>query len=446
MGINDEGDWLAEEQFDAAPPKPRRGTAGAGGPRSAVRRWWPVLPVGLAILVGAVLVIRGSGSPTDSARPGPAVSIASIASAHSTPEPSTALTPTSTATGARTGPVRSTSSADPTTNPVTVTRLRGPIVDTTADWELLGVSYDGTLVRIEPAKGLVTTTAPPPAPPDADYSNTSLLDLLAVPGQTLVSIGMSGTVRRFVVEDGEPARPAGGLLAVANQIWPGPKPGQWWVGGANLVTPNPAPGSNLNPEAVVLVGSDGQPAGQWRQVPGGAGGSWSSDGVGGLLYSAAGGVYRVGEDGPRLVTSGEVEAISNGRLFTVECDDKLTCAALIVDARSGARRPLPDLSMDRQPARVVLSPDGKLLASWSWQSDGTKVAAIHNLDNGHTVRLDSIQFGSHNDLVFSPDDRYLFSSGDAGEIIAIATTTGKSQTFDRQLPRIEYLTVRGTGR
>ena len=97
--------------------------------------WWPVLALLVAVVAGAVLVLRG-GAPSPSAGAPAPTARTSPPSATDTSVPSGEPSPTAL------------------TTPVTVTDLGHPLLGTSAGWELFARA-DDRLIRIQPALGRV---------------------------------------------------------------------------------------------------------------------------------------------------------------------------------------------------------------------------------------------------------------------------------------------------
>ena len=431
------GDWLEEEPFEV-PPAAMTAAAPAGRPgRGPRRRNWIVLAVCLMVAAGVVVVlVRGAAGPLASDQ-SIADSSSSAVRSSSRPGGTSSKPITSSNPTVATSTRRSRSSTSSTSSaPVRVTDVGHPLLDTSSDWTLFTYDQEGRLTKVEPAKGLVTVS-------DTDGSavltrgirNFGSDGLISVPGTTFVGSSATNGQGRYLFEDGKPGRPVEGLLASAGQVFPGPHPGQWWVADPSRM---PSPAFPLR--EAVLVGSDGRELGLRRAVPQAEVGQWSGDGSGGLLYSTAGGVYRVDAEGARRLSSGSLLAVSNGRFLTVECDRTLRCGAELVEVGSGRRRPLPELPTGIWQGE--LSPDGQMVLVTTLRDRGSPEYYLVDLRTGDSRLMDDTHTMWGAQVAFSPDHRYLFAIGSDGRLQAIDTTDGRSVAWGIDIWSIGAVAVR----
>lgn len=430
-------DWLEEEPFEvplaattAEAPASRPGR----GPR---RRNWIVLAACLVIVAGAVvLLVRGSAGPLPSDRPIAADTSSLMVRPSTHPAGTTSKPTTASVPPAATSTRRSTGSAPSTSAPVSVTNVGHPLLGVTADWALFTYDQEGRLTKVEPARGLVTVS---------DTDGSAVLTrgirifggdgLLSVPGMTFVGTSATNGHGRYLFDDGKPGRPVAGLLASAGQVFPGPRPGQWWVADQSWT-----PSSEIPFRAALLVGSDGRELGPRLSVPQAEAGQWWSDGAGGLLYVTAGGVYRVDQEGARRLSSGSLLAVRNGRVLIAQCDQALRCGAQLVEVDSGRRRPLPEL-----PARIwqgELSPDGQMALVTTLGDRGSPEYYLVDLQTGESRLMAETQAMWGAQVAFSPDHRYLFAIGNDARLQAIDTTDGRAVALGVTIWSIGAVTVR----
>ena len=91
------------------------------------------------------------------------------------------------------------------------------------------------------------------------------------------------------------------------------------------------------PLGVVEVDHEGKETGRRFEVPGGV---WPAapDPAGGVVVSAAGGIYHAGPEGSQRVTTGNLVALSERVAVVTECgEDFGDCGLYVVDRVSGAR-------------------------------------------------------------------------------------------------------------
>ena len=141
----------------------------------------------------------------------------------------------------------------------------------------------------------------------------------------------------------------------------------------------------------------GEPTGVTLELPVGLW-SWQVDPNGGLVVSAAGKNYSVGESSIDVIASGELIGLSNAVAVTRDCDGQLRCGLFVTDRRTGTARVVGNAESD--PVLAVVQP------LWGWNGvvpgaispDGTMVGAtivgesapalgLIDLDSGAVVEL-----------------------------------------------------------
>ncbi|MFB9233998.1 hypothetical protein ACFFWC_00355 [Plantactinospora siamensis] len=370
---------------------------GAGRDDRPGRPWLRWLALALAAVVALVLVVRAERRD-----PGPP------AAERSTAAPSTAATSASAVGPVGSGPA--------------VTELGHPLFGGTAGWELFGRGPDA-VVRIEPAPGRVSVTAVP------GLASGGPVSFLAGPGR--VVIRPLDRVPGYAVPDGRPAQALTGALAEEGPLIPGPEPGTGWL---------------TREHRYELVGLDGQARNVALDQPTLDGGGFvEPDGAGYPLFTGTGGSYSVRPDGIRRLTSGAVLAVGRTRALARECDERYRCATVVVDRRTGARRPLPGRLPSALQVGGSVSPDGNRAALLVEQPPLRPMVHLIDLNTGADrpldARIESASF-DESQYAWSPDGRFLFLLDADGELHATETNSGRSGKVDLGLPRLTQLAVR----
>jgi hypothetical protein len=141
------------------------------------------------------------------------------------------------------------------------------------------------------------------------------------------------------------------------------------------------------------------------------------------------------------------------RWLAFECDERLSCARVVIDRATRTRHRLASSadSTDQNPGTI--SPDGKT-AALLLPSDGVSPNGIQlvDLDSGAERPVEVIPNSTGNQLdrdpswVWSPDSRWLFVIDDSGRVIIINRATGRATPLRTQLPSVDHLALRhGTG-
>ncbi|GIH14773.1 hypothetical protein [Rugosimonospora africana] len=372
-------------------------------PKPPWRRW---LPVAAVVVVAAVAVVaavtRGTGgSPSATSRPSSTV-------------------PESTLP-AQAGPAASVD-AVATPSPL-VSQAGRPLLGVTAGWELLGQGSGG-VVRVEFARGRITSTAVPPILSGGPVS--------FVAGPDWAMVRPLDLVPGYLVPDGQPARPLYGPLARTGPAVPGPDRNTVWV---------PLAGDD---QTLILVKSDGEPAGPRLTVPPGVVSTVAPDGTGYLVFAGTGGVYAARPDGPHRITTGALIAAGPTRWLTWECDDRYRCAAVVIDRATGARRTVDIPLAQQTTVRGVISPDGSRAALIESGPNGSVTVGLYDLASGSTsygVQV-SPALSDPDSMVWSPDSRWLFIAGDDGALYPVDPATGEVHNLGVVLPHLTRLAVR----
>lgn len=415
---------------------PTGDTTGAERPRRGWPRWWPLLPLGLAALLLVILVAQKPAvplaqqpPPTETSPPATLAGTPTVTSPRS-PTPSLILLPGPTS-GARVSSIPGTPGATPpptTTSAVRQTRVGKPILGITADWELFAAGPQ-SLVRIQPAKGLLTVTR-------------SVGAAGAIPGQLRIGVdtgqvlvtgdGMAGV--GYLVPDGRPATPLPVELASVQQLWPGPGSGQWWANGGQ---PDP-------PWTARVVRLDSGATGRTVRVPADSpAGVWTGDGDRGLLYTVDNQIYRVDSDGPMLLHHGTLLAVGRNKLLIDDCDEQLRCGMGVLDGTDGHWQPVPAISGLTTYGVTAMSGDGRFaVADLLGEPEPDHVLLI-DLTTGDTRKIAiAIGYSAATMVAFAPDDSWLFLADSAGKLHAVDVKTGREHPLGIDLPKVSAIAIR----
>jgi len=159
------------------------------------------------------------------------------------------------------------------------------------------------------------------------------------------------------------------------------------------------------------------------------------DGLGGLVASAPGGVYRLtAAGGAARLAPGALVDVSNGHVLEERCDADLRCRYWVHDLRAGTERPGPELSSQSGPGGLAggsatISPDGAWVARLrpvgapTGGSFGTPTELTVTGADGATVDLGVVAFdcagiGCDGGLRWSPDGSWLFGLRSLDELFA----------------------------
>jgi hypothetical protein len=316
----------------------------------------------------------------------------------------------------------------PARGKVTVTAVGHPLLAIRGDWELFALA-DDAVVRIQPARGRVTTTRFPALDPAGPVS------FLVTGHGALVATPMS-FVPGYLEPDGRAAREIPATLRGHSQVVPGPDADHVWVKAVDDT------GSFM----IRLLGLDGRPVGQDVPAPPNMRDPMLPDGSGHPCIWTTGGIYDVTDHGLDRITTGTLQAVGPTRWLVVECDDHDGCARVVIDKRTGARRTLPGSPLDYFAAGGVISPDGDTAAVFDPNESGM---LLLDLGSGGSWRV-PVRVGGQNltgevSAAWSPDSRWLFLTEDDGTLVAWDSSTGRLHHLGVDLPSVRKIAVRSPG-
>jgi hypothetical protein len=293
-------------------------------------------------------------------------------------------------------------------------------------WELFGRS-DSSMVRIQFARGRVTTTQVP--------GLASSGPVYFVAGLRAALIHPLDFVPSYVVPDGRATRAAPARLSCGGPALPSPDADAVWVpacsGHAHLLYLTILNGERGHltlslPRSTVLISAlpDGQGFGF---VPGYAQASLPSFDV------------RPGE--VTRVSRGPVLAVGPTRWLLGRCPHG-RCRGIVVNRATGVRRRL-SAPVPPQSVPGVISPNGGAAAL---VTPKTKVLALIDLRTGaqRPVQV-PVDYTDLQTMVWSPDSRWLFGIGYGGELWAVNYATGhvyRNLTLDLHIPFLHQLAIR----
>jgi hypothetical protein len=370
-----------------------------GGPArddGSRRPWLKWLPLVLIAGVGLVVYARTSSD------------------SHPDRPPAT-RSPSATTSGASSG------AATPAPTAPVVTEVHRPLLGIEAGWQLYGRGQ-GAVVRIELARGRVTTTAVPA------LQSSGPVSFLVGPDRAVVRPidGVPG----YVVPDGGPAAEATNDFGRDGPMVPGPDPQSVWV-------------TDEEGGRMLLVRFDGRRTGVTLAVPRDAHGFADPDGAGYPLMAANGGVYSLRPDGVRRITTGELLAVGAKHWLARECDERLRCGTVLIEQRTAARRAVRLEPAGADLGRGLISPDGTRAAIWGTGPDGTPRVHLIDLRSGRNVPVDlSVDPGPlPQRMVWSPDNRWLFLVA-GGKLHAVEVATVRAVDLGVELPQLDQIAVR----
>jgi hypothetical protein len=298
---------------------------------------------------------------------------------------------------------------------------RGPQLADAGRWELYGRS-ETEVVRLELRSGRMTRT---PVPPLSAEGPVSFL-----PTGTGILVRPVRGVAGYEVPDGRVAQPLPAALGRGGVMLPGPQPDQVWISGT----------SRFSSRGEMLLAS--LSAGWVRvqaSLPATTIGPVQSDGAGSYYVGSTGGTYVRVPGGYRRISTGTVLAASRGSLLTAECDQKLQCRHLLVDRRTGSRRPVRLLpTFDAGLALVSLSPDARY-AAVAYRL-GTQSPALHLIDlrtgADREVVAGSGAALATGSVAWSPTSDYLAVVGAQGRLLIVATATAENVPLGAESPTV----------
>jgi hypothetical protein len=318
------------------------------------------------------------------------------------------------------------SSADapsPTAPPsVAVTNLGHRLLDVPSDWEVFARGTN-SVVRIELAKGRITTT---PAPELSGGTGVSFI----VGPDRVIAVPMDDQ-NGYQLRDGHRVSELPTAFGPHGPALPGPDPNHVWV-------PTDAGGRS----AMTLIGLDGHPTGQTIRVPEGIG-TAESDGAGYVQFNATGGVYDARPGRVTRITSGALLAIGPTRWLTEECSVEFRCVTAVTNRATGARHTLAVSQGNYSFTGYnngLIAPDGSVAALVRDDGqEGRLLLSLFDLSNGAFRETDVIlnpdqAFSGGGVLAWSPDSRWLFIVADAGRLLALDRESMRVTELSRSLP------------
>jgi len=374
---------------------------------------------GIAVVVGvvvAVVVDQSGGAGGGKGRPKAAGATSSTGVSSTAPSSPPVITPEL--------PVPSAPATAPR-----VVEIGHRVLGATSNWQLV-LYGDGALIRIEMAAGLLHRT---PTPQVLSGGGVSF-----VVGSTTAVLRPFDAVDGYVVRDGQPARVLRGVLSDGGAgIYPGPTTDRVWVQPSTDGTSTPAPRLfDLRTQQTVGTG----PA-----APAGLGQPFMSDQAGYLLYGGVGGVYDVRPEGVHRVTTGAIVAAGAHSLLAQECDDRFTCALVLVDQRSGARRQIGASATALGFLTGSISPDARWASYAVISGAGQPQAHIVDLSTGADtalpLALSDNAFGSL-PFVWDPDHDNLIVLDSSQSVRVVDPVTHRVSSLGVNLPPIDELGLR----
>ena len=319
----------------------------------------------------------------------------------------------------------------PSMAPVTVTRLGGTLLGETGGWTLFGRG-EGTVVRIELARGEITRTAVPLLQSSGPVS--------FVPAAGEVIIRPLDFVPGYAVPDGQPAQRLSSAFGPGGPAFPGPDPGHVWA----VTGEEPSP-------TVGLTSLDGHPTGTVIRLPPGSSSLEAvGDGAGYLLVMTPDGLYRAQPGRVQRISSGSLLAVGPTGWLVAECDRLRRCQRILIDRATNRRHTLgPETANggSRAPWGAI-SPDGRTAAVFDVGSDGFNTLQLLDLHTGalHASGIDLAEPVNDGTIRWSPDSRWLFAVKPLGGLAVLEPATGRvDSTLVSQLPPLTQLAVRADG-
>jgi hypothetical protein len=315
--------------------------------------------------------------------------------------------------------------------PVSVRILGRPLLGVTAGWQLFARGPD-SMIAIDLAAGRITTTPVPEL-----ESNSPEVNFLVDAHQAIIR--SFDQVPGYVIPDGAEPRPLSGVLAQYEPgvLLPGPQPGQTWVMGGNEHSPS-----------LLLIGADGRPTGTAARLPPGTANTATAipDGRGNaLVLDTSNNAFDASATRYWPVRA-TVLAVGPVHWLGFACRGQ-RCWNVVIDAVTGAQHVLPRggavVPFFAWPALGATSPDGRFAALPGDGGSGP-VLQLVNLGTGATVNL-SVPLApspENQDMVWSPDSRWLFVAAADGKLMAVNAATGKVTGFGVALPAVSQVAVR----
>jgi hypothetical protein len=310
--------------------------------------------------------------------------------------------------------------AVPRSGPPKVTSLGHPLLGVPADWELFARGPN-VVIRIQLARGRITTTAVPVVNTDAPVA--------FFVGSDRVIVRSVDDPIGYVVRDGKAVTESPPTMRHGAWLLPGPDQRHLWL--------DLPPGGDYG---IALLKLDGTPTGARIEVPVGTG-VLGADGAGYVLLSGIGGTYDARPGRIHRITSGIVLASGPTRWLTVDCDDSFICRDVVIDRASGARHSWDGPVQSLTENSGTISPDGRTAALPRYGG-----ISLIDLDSGAerpigvTPPSDNSQVAPL--MVWSPDSRWLFMPDSAGRVMIINRATGRATPLGTRLPPVDHLALR----
>jgi hypothetical protein len=307
---------------------------------------------------------------------------------------------------------------------VTVTRVRHPLLGVRAGWELFGYGQAG-LVRIQLARGLITTTTVPP------LQSSGAVYLVAGPSQAVIR--PLDFVPGYLVPDGRPARALPGSLAAGGgPALPGPRAGTMWA----------QPRQNGPGTVMSLMSFAGQQLGPSIRLPASAFFP-QADGRGYLAFQCGAAVCDARPGRISRVATGELVATGPVGLLVERCQRDSPCQYVLVHPAGGLSRVVPGSAPNGQPPAGMISPNGRFAALLSYGRDQTLILNLLSLVTGADRRVNvALSDNGPGNLAWAPDSNWLFAATETGSLIAIDPQTLAVRGLGVSLPPVAELAIR----
>jgi hypothetical protein len=269
---------------------------------------------------------------------------------------------------------------------------------------------------------------PTPVPPN-DYPPVFLV------GSDRVIVSSPDTGASYVVRDGKPPTDLPVVLQNGAFLIPGPDQRHMWT--------NQRVG---DPNGLALATLDGKPTGVTIDVPN-YGGVQGPDGAGYVLLASIGGIYEARPGKVRRITSGTLRASGPTRWLTIECDDSLSCANVVIDRATRARHRLNTPPDAADSNSGIISPDGKT-AALMLPPDGVSGNGIQllDLDSGVAepvnVTTSTTGYPLGPQWAWSPDSRWLFVTDTDGQVMIVSRATGQATPLGARTAPATQLALR----
>jgi hypothetical protein len=305
--------------------------------------------------------------------------------------------------------------------PVLVTDVGHPLLGVPRDWELVARGAS-VLIRLQLARGRIIRTTVPTLKSGGGVS--------LVPGPDRVIVQPLDAVPGYEVRDGRPSQALPAAFGSQGMAFPGPDPAHLWFSAANH-------------RHMILFGFDGRRAGPALSIPVDTV-SMIADESGYLMFYGSSGVYDVRPSGISRITSGELIAAGPTRWLIHECDGHYRCSTVVIDRRTGARRTLRHPVSE--PDQIgVISPDGATAAVLATGSGSAPTLRLIDLSTGVT-RSTRVTFDPENttsqSFVWSPDSRWLFTTGAAGRVAVVSRASMRTSQLVPGLPSVSQVAFR----